>query len=1123
MSILLFFYDPDAPETPAGAPPNVDKYVRRVDSWELSYALGSTAIFRCKLVDKRTDKENAFRPPNDWRVEVRQSFYQPLFRGRIVRVVDAPLGQPNVGVAYNIDCIGESEVFESRHFTGTFGGDPVPVEVSYFTVASPVQIKTQDAHGLTAGDEITLEGIKHPQNGSFSPVNGEKVVLSVIDPYNYTVDGTQPLGHAYGGSSRKKVRLRTILQALEDPYLTDYGFSLAPDILLGPLLEVQKFDNAPINDVYRHLSKVTGWIHRYLPNRVVEWFEPSTKLSVLSFTKDNVLGNTEWTQARVKKANTVILKYGQNQQVSVTETIIGDGVTREWPLTHKPIVTRPISSTSTRLALSVPEGDGGAYVWRHVGVHGYDTLFEFVYRESDNTLVQLAVAAGVAQPVKPVGWVGVANITEQLPASVREVDPLIGTDPIREKLVAAPGIIDRNAARQVALAELNGLTTTPKEAKIVTEAGLTWPGNSANVDLPHILATGEFLLISFSAVQTEAALRYTYSAIEGNKFTATWQERIRGLFGGGTGNGGSSVISGSIASSSGGGGGGTMLGTANKIPVFTSQTTLGDSVLEQSTDGTVVSTVAAVEASRFQSPAFRGITAGAIDGAFENAAGQAVFDVPTTTRNARFYGDVITEVVTSESDLTLGAVSNSIYPTGNALMHFGGPTRRWLTAHIVELAVEQLVAQETISTIAGSLIFSPTSVLEADLPVAATSIIVRHNEFAVNDRVMMKNFGQFEVMIITGGPTGTGPYTYTVTRNHDGSGANDWFAGNAVVNTGVVGDGFIDAYSRRGTKSALEVGPTIVGNVRTALGAMDWETRWALGNLRGLYNYGAVNIYGFAAGQRTGAWVAVDATNGYRVMWNNTVFTQINAGVASFTGTVNITGGNGLTTGTAAADVNANATTISGGKITANSVTASQIAAGTITATQIAGGTITGDKIAAGTITADKLSVGTLSAITANIGNVTAGSISGTTITAGDVTLNSSGISIAAGTGTNQQVKWANGANLYGNGAYLGLWGPTYIALDTPGGSVGLTNGSFWPATQISLGQSGARWGNLYTVGADIDGSIHWGGQDFQGAGIGRVMVVAGDGVVHAVDNGVSGSFSSGTFTFENGVLTNHS
>lgn len=80
-----------------------------------------------------------------------------------------------------------------------------------------------------------------------------------------------------------------------------------------------------------------------------------------------------------------------------------------------------------------------------------------------------------------------------------------------------------------------------------------------------------------------------------------------------------------------------------------------------------------------------------------------------------------------------------------------------------------------------------------------------------------------------------------------------------------------------------------------------------------------------------------------------------------------------IASGGAAADVNANVTTISGGKISANTITAAQIAAGTITATELA----------AGSVTATKISVTSLSAISANLGTITAGTITGGTIRTG--------------------------------------------------------------------------------------------------------------------------------------------
>jgi hypothetical protein len=69
-------------------------------------------------------------------------------------------------------------------------------------------------------------------------------------------------------------------------------------------------------------------------------------------------------------------------------------------------------------------------------------------------------------------------------------------------------------------------------------------------------------------------------------------------------------------------------------------------------------------------------------------------------------------------------------------------------------------------------------------------------------------------MLVTSGYSGSGPYTYTVERDLDGTGRNLWYAGDAILNTGKGGDGFIDLYSVSGLADASAFGPTIVGNVR---------------------------------------------------------------------------------------------------------------------------------------------------------------------------------------------------------------------------------------------------------------------------------------------------------------------
>ncbi len=108
-----------------------------------------------------------------------------------------------------------------------------------------------------------------------------------------------------------------------------------------------------------------------------------------------------------------------------------------------------------------------------------------------------------------------------------------------------------------------------------------------------------------------------------------------------------------------------------------------------------------------------------------------------------------------------------------------------------------------------------------------------------------------------------------VTRNLDGTGANTWYAGAAVVNTGQAGNGFIDLYSMTGVRSGF--GPTIVGNVRNSQTYNDWTEHWAIGNLNGLYGYG-LDTFGVGLGKydTTTAYLTADATNGIRMMRGST-------------------------------------------------------------------------------------------------------------------------------------------------------------------------------------------------------------------------------------------------------------
>lgn len=157
-----------------------------------------------------------------------------------------------------------------------------------------------------------------------------------------------------------------------------------------------------------------------------------------------------------------------------------------------------------------------------------------------------------------------------------------------------------------------------------------------------------------------------------------------------------------------------------------------------------------------------------------------------------------------------------------------------------------------------------------DVSLIDATIYVKHNQMAVNDIAYMEANGQVEFFQVISGPSGSGPYSYGVSRDLDGTGPNNWYAGDAVFNTGATGDGFIDLYSLQGVDSN-GYGPTIVGNVRQSADYNDWAEYWAIGNLNGLYGYG-VDTYGAAFGGYNGTdtWIGVDSTYGIRIMSGST-------------------------------------------------------------------------------------------------------------------------------------------------------------------------------------------------------------------------------------------------------------
>lgn len=236
-------------------------------------------------------------------------------------------------------------------------------------------------------------------------------------------------------------------------------------------------------------------------------------------------------------------------------------------------------------------------------------------------------------------------------------------------------------------------------------------------------------------------------------------------------------------------------------------------------------------------------------------------------------GDLI---IQPDGDIILDPGGDDVYPQDNYDVNLGLTDKKFLSFHAAELNVSNIVAQNVLATLGGRIVIAPANVLISDLSTSATTIRVKYNNLANGDRIYMEANSNVEFMAVTSAASAiTGGFSYTVTRNLDASGANEWSAGDGIINTGSAGDQFIDIYSVSGIDASAQAGAAIVGNVRDSATYNDWSERWAVGNMKNLYGYGS-NTYGAAFGEYAAskANITIDDTNGIRLRQHTTTLGQ---------------------------------------------------------------------------------------------------------------------------------------------------------------------------------------------------------------------------------------------------------
>lgn len=207
-----------------------------------------------------------------------------------------------------------------------------------------------------------------------------------------------------------------------------------------------------------------------------------------------------------------------------------------------------------------------------------------------------------------------------------------------------------------------------------------------------------------------------------------------------------------------------------------------------------------------------------------------------------------------------GLTTRSILPETTDSYDLGSSTRLWRKGWLSELDAV-LFAENTISVLGGWLMVAHgQGTFPAEVASAATEVdfgqAMTPGDFVVLRASLAVEYLQVGALV--------GGTTYAVTRNLDGTGANDWPAGSVYVVLGQLGDGRIELTTANGLPrlSILEQGGSY--NAQTE--------RLRLGDLDGSFGVSG-HLYGMAMG---------DYTSGNYLLYNKTdglVLQAANGGV----------------------------------------------------------------------------------------------------------------------------------------------------------------------------------------------------------------------------------------------------
>lgn len=250
----------------------------------------------------------------------------------------------------------------------------------------------------------------------------------------------------------------------------------------------------------------------------------------------------------------------------------------------------------------------------------------------------------------------------------------------------------------------------------------------------------------------------------------------------------------------------------------------------------------------------------------------SALNLRTTTDSLNTIQNIATTSSPTFAGLTINGTSNlrTILPQSTDAYDFGSSTLLWRKGWLSEL--ESLVfAENTISLLGGWFyVTKDQGTIDADVNNSQTTINFG-KAMTPNDFVVFRGNSAVEYIQVGSNVSG---YTYNVTRNVDGSGANAWPAGAPFAVLGYNGSGRIELNAYNTPRISLIRQGTTYNNQTELI---------RIGDLNGLADYSSESYGIFIGDYAGGKWLAYDPTNSLRIRGDALIDGTVTAGKLSVT------------------------------------------------------------------------------------------------------------------------------------------------------------------------------------------------------------------------------------------------